>query len=97
MGWSCTKAAHDAMERLTDACVQASASQNRFAAGGRWFFWEHDPVEHDDGRITGRVIEELDFESCREHSEFVITHDGCLRGGHAWMRQAIGINTIGGR
>jgi hypothetical protein len=59
MGWSCTKAARDAMGRLADACVKASASRYRFPACGRWFFWEHDPVEHDVGRITGTVMEEL--------------------------------------
>jgi hypothetical protein len=90
MGWSCTNAANHTMGRLTAACVKQSGSQNRFKHNGRWFFWEHDPVEHDDGRITGEVMEEMDFKYCVRYSKFVITPDGRVDCGHIWMRAALG-------
>ena len=86
MGWSCTRAAHDAMERLTEQCVRATATRNRFASGGRSFFWEYDPVSHADGRITGTWAEEVGFEHCVGRGTFAILPDGTMSGGHPWMR-----------
>jgi hypothetical protein len=89
MGWSCTKAANDTMERLTDACILATGSQNRFESSGAFFFWEYDPVSHEDGRITGTVLVERDFDRCVAYCTFTILPDGRLTGGHTWMGRAV--------
>jgi hypothetical protein len=86
MGWSCTKAASDAMERLTAQCVRATGSQNRFPSGVTLGFWEIDRVEYDDGRITGEWYEEVDFKYCVERGKFTISPGGVMSGGHPWMR-----------
>lgn len=86
MGWSCTRAASDAMERLTDRCVRATGSQNRFPSGGTFCFWEIDRATHDDGRITGFWVEEVDFERCVVRGVFTILPGGTMSDGHPWMR-----------
>lgn len=89
MGWSCTSAASRAMERLADACVKASGgSQNRFPAGGDWFFWEHDYIEYEDGHVTGCVHREVG-PYCEPYAHFEITPRGDLLMGHKWMRDAL--------
>jgi hypothetical protein len=86
MGWSCTKAASDALVRLMDQCHRDTRSQNRFRCDGKFFFFEHDLIEHPDGRITGSWVEEVGFEHCVKRGTFVILPGGIMSGGHPWMR-----------
>lgn len=86
MGWSCTRLAGDAADRLTTECVKATGSQNHFVNGGRSFFWEIDRVEHDDGRITGEWYEEVGSKYCVERGKFTILPKGTMADGHPWMR-----------
>lgn len=56
MGWSCTKAAGDTMDRWSAVCRKATGSSNAFKVGPKKFFFEGDNIEHDDGSITGEVF-----------------------------------------
>jgi hypothetical protein len=87
MGWSCTKAASQAMERLTAQCVRKTGSQNRFPiTRTRLGFWEHDLVEYDDGHITGEWFMEVGPDRCCKGGDFIISPGGVMSGGHPWMR-----------
>ena len=61
MGWSCSKAASDTMQRWERACVAQTQSSNTYRAsiGGieRECFFEHSTREHADGSITGSAYQ----------------------------------------
>jgi hypothetical protein len=78
------------MERLTNACVNATGSQNVFEANGEKFFWEHDTTEYDDGRVTG-VVYRVVGEGCVAYAHFEIEPSGHLAFGHKWMHDALAL------
>jgi len=63
MGWSCTKAACNTMDRLSDWCAEhdndrpdGHGAENVFLGTNKChYFWDHDGVEHNDGKITGKI------------------------------------------
>ena len=58
MGWSCRKDASDALKPLDAFCRTTTGCSNTWKlANGREFFYEIGRREHDDGAITGTVIE----------------------------------------
>ena len=57
MGWSCSKEASKAMERISAACRTQTNTQNAYRViGGVEFFWEASRKEHEDGAITGSIF-----------------------------------------
>jgi hypothetical protein len=58
MGWSCSKAASDTLKALDAVCVASTNTSNTWKApDGREYFYEMSRREHDDGAITGEVVE----------------------------------------
>lgn len=57
MGWSCSTAASKVLESWTRACVASTGMSNTWKQGDREFFTELSNREHDDGAITGSIIE----------------------------------------
>ncbi len=58
MGWSCRKDALDALKPLQDFCAATTGCSNTWKlANGREYFYEISHKEHDDGAITGSVVE----------------------------------------
>ena len=55
MGWSCSAAAADTMDRWSKACVKQTGSQNVYLENGERFFWEYERKEHESGAITGEL------------------------------------------
>ncbi len=56
MGWSCTRAAGDTMDRWIAKCrAQSGGSQNTYTSDGETYFWEVSRTEHNDGAITGTI------------------------------------------
>jgi len=76
MGWSCTKAAGDTMDRWSAVCRKATGSSNAFKVGPKKFFFEGDNVEHDDGSITGEVFAMVGESSARSVGKFHIGPGG---------------------
>lgn len=87
MGFSCTAAASDTMNRLTRACWAQTKSQNRFQVNGEFFFFEQDRTEHRDGSITGDIQKEVGNDRCRKVGNFKIDAAGVMVKGHDWMKE----------
>jgi hypothetical protein len=88
MGWSCSAAANRTLETIEAACEASREGKidenvsNVFYADGRRYFYELDRQEHDDGGITGDIIESPgDTDTCRKVGTFRIDGDGTLSRG----------------
>lgn len=108
MGWSCSKAANDALKPLDDLCRETTGSSNTWkTADGREFFFETSRREYPDGAITGEVIEMGPPTHCgdarctecfgarsgRKVGTFKIAGDGSLERAPAVMKLAMGRTT----
>lgn len=74
MGWSCSKAAMDTLEYVSDLLRPEGEKGSNSTKDG---FWETSRVEHLDGAITGTVWKLLpDGEHCRKAGSFRINGNG---------------------
>jgi hypothetical protein len=91
MGWSCRKEASETMGRWTAACVAQTGSSNVYLMDGREYFWELSQKEHDDGAITGAIVEvvekRLDGSStAKSAGTFRINPDGSVARAPAFLK-----------
>ena len=93
MGWSCRAEAASVLEAWTRACVASTGSQNTWKVGNRTFFYEASRVEHDDGAVTGRILEVLSTEGdvlhCRVAGSFRIEGDGRMTRAPRFLKAAV--------
>lgn len=79
MSWSCTKAAGDRMDALTNWCIEhcGDKAQNVFlGTDDQKHFWEASNVEHDNGQIDGHVYRLNPDGTCNLSGRFQIAPDG---------------------
>lgn len=57
MGWSCSAVAGDVMDVMSNKSYSLSRSQNIYSHKGKWYMWETSRKEHQDGSITGSILE----------------------------------------
>lgn len=87
MGWSCTRAAGDVLERWEEICRKQTETQNEFLVGSQRYFWEKSSTEHSDGAITGTIWKYVSDTRVRRSGTFRIEGSGqitrapsCLKG-----------------
>lgn len=78
MGWSCSRAAGQVMDRWIAFCVKSTGSQNVYKNNGKEYFLEYSNEEYDDGAITGEVMQMFPNNMCRAVSKFRINGDGTI-------------------
>lgn len=59
MGWSSSAVAGDVMFNMAKKSFEQSGFQNVYKHGSKWFMWEVNRKEHEDGSITGSIFEHL--------------------------------------
>jgi hypothetical protein len=90
MGWSCTKAVGDTLDRWSAVCRKATGSSNEFVVGGKHYFFEGDDIEHDsaemapgnddlDGGASGDVFEMVGDSSARKVGSYFILGNGIVK------------------
>lgn len=85
MGWSCTLEAAKTLEALTNACIEATGTQNQFRHNGELLFFEHSRREHEDGAVTGSVFNMKG----RRVGSFKISADGKILNGNRFFSELL--------
>ncbi len=88
MGWSCGWDAHKTMDKISNACILQTGSQNTFVVKGKSFFFEHSRRESHDGAITGSIHRFTANNMCRKAGSFKIAGDGQVERGPKFMKDA---------
>ena len=80
MGYSCTCAAMDTLDRISDVCYKQTKSQNVYLYGNNKYFWEIGE-ENSDGAITGEIYKYLPNGYVSKSGDFRIEPDGDITRG----------------
>ena len=85
MGYSCTCAAMDTLDRISDACYKQTESQNAYRHGKHKYFWEIGE-ENSDGAITGGIYKYLPNGYVIKSGSFRIDPDGEIVNGTGFKK-----------
>ena len=88
MGWSCSKAASEVMEKWEKACRDDTGSQNTYTVNGNRYFFEVSRREHHDGAITGTIQKFIGETHARIVSSFRIEGNGTITRGPKILKDA---------
>ncbi len=88
MGWSCSRAAMETMQKISDACRKQTQSQNSFVVQGKSYFFEQSRRETPEGAITGTIQKEMPSGLWRMSGSFKIDADGTFIRGPKFMKDA---------
>ena len=89
MGWSCSKAAMDTLDRWLD--VEKAHGDGFAHIGKEKYFTEVSNREYNDGAITGSILRDLPEKPgfCRKAGTFKINGDGSVARAPAFMRHVM--------
>lgn len=93
MGWSCTQAANQTLQKWEELCRAQTGSQNVFFTKKAKFFFETSRTEHPDGAITGTIFKFLypdtDAERVQRNGSFRIEADGSITTAPKILKDAV--------
>jgi hypothetical protein len=87
MGYSCTAAASDVVDKWVEACVASTGSSNTWRQGKDEFFFEVGR-EQPDGAVTGSVYKAVSQNHCRRSGTFRVAPDGTVERAPAFLKEA---------
>lgn len=86
MGWSCRMEAGTVVDAWTKACRASTGQSNVYLGNdGKRYFFEDDSVEHDDGAITGTVMQMVTETSCVPGGSFRVEGNGEVAHAPSWL------------